>query len=312
MLRQIRTQRAIPRLRLSHSPHLATVVDLSKEDYREALKRIDIEGFSRYPQPSQHIISPSMESYLTSYGYLNSFESSSISSLIGLGALSALHTYPLTLSLAIEKILPSPVNDLSVLVLGARAESSLPPHWWRQTLIASYKLHRLHILFQGPHCATQGASLAHSSSHSSEQKVIVDWNHGGGCEQNRNVTLEWCSERGSFHTNPSAQKLLSSADIVVLFNPGYGHHYLKAEWRPTLAMLLRSKIPIVCTALSPHDLQRDRTALEKLKPLLDYKYLIEPQSNTFASLVADIDPKEPQEENKRIVCNQYMYAFQGE
>ena len=77
-------------------------------------------------------------------------------------------------------------------------------------------------------------------------------------------------------------------------------------------MLLRSKIPIVCTALSPHDLQRDRTALEKLKPLLDYKYLIEPQSNTFASLVADIDPKEPQEENKRIVCNQYMYAFQGE
>lgn len=49
-------------------------------------------------------------------------------------------TFPLTLAYGMRKIFSQPMSQVSVLLIGARAESTLPSIWWRETLIGCNKV----------------------------------------------------------------------------------------------------------------------------------------------------------------------------
>jgi hypothetical protein len=85
--------------------------------------------------------------------------------------------------------------------------------------------------------------------------------------------------------------LLSSWGGVVLFNPGIGHKALAASWRPTLDLLKAAPrpLPVLWTAHSEEDMERDRKALEAWAP----RWLTPPEANPFASRMRVMDPLEP-------------------
>lgn len=65
--------------------------------------------------------------------------------------ISSILTFPLSLSYGIQSILSNYNKDsrktLKVLILGARSESSLPIHWWKDSLYSSDKFQNLQIEF---------------------------------------------------------------------------------------------------------------------------------------------------------------------
>lgn len=76
-------------------------------------------------QPSKHIIASDITNYLLLRGYSSSEGPNSSAVRV----LSSIHTFPLSLSYGIRKIYQFPMTHLSVLMIGARSESSLPSQW---------------------------------------------------------------------------------------------------------------------------------------------------------------------------------------
>jgi hypothetical protein len=116
-----------------------------------------------------------------------------------------------------------------------------------------------------------------------------------------------------FHQDTSAISLLSSVDAIALFNPGFGHAYLQQSWAPTLKYLYTCKIPILCTALSQHDLDRELDWLHQLniEQSIQFEFVMRPLLNPFRSLRLAIDDKEKNETNRIIGTNQYVYIIKG-
>ena len=238
--------------------------------------------------PKQHILAKDMNEYLTICGYDTKHP-------ILFRSLSSLFTYPLTLSYGLQSMnLSTSTTTKNILILGARAESSLPASNWRHLLISSTILQQVNLYFQGPHIYPL-------------QHQCIDWNHDEIVKKISFMNLGKCL----FHSDEQAQALLPSLDLVVLFNPGFGHDYLKSSWNPSLSQLLQMKIPILATALSEYDLQRDINYLknENTAPI---RFLLEPTENPFRSHREAIDDKEQNTENRVIVTNAYVYTFKGE
>ena len=238
--------------------------------------------------PKQHIVAKDMLEYLTICGFDTKHP-------ILFRSLSSLFTYPLTLSYGLQSINMSTTSNVkNILILGARAESSLPARKWRHLLISSPSLNEVNLYFQGPHIYPL-------------QNQFVDWNYEDKSKKLSFFNLGKCL----FHSDEQAQALLPSLDLIVVFNPGFGHDFLKASWNPSLSQLLQSKIPILATALSEYDLQRDINFLknENTEPI---RFLLEPKENPFRSHRQAIDDKEQNPEHRVIVTNAYVYTFKGE
>lgn len=238
--------------------------------------------------PKQHIVAKDMLEYLTICGFDTKHP-------ILFRSLSSLFTYPLTLSYGLQSINMSTTSNVkNILILGARAESSLPARKWRHLLISSPSLNEVNLYFQGPHIYPL-------------QNQFVDWNYEDKSKKLSFFNLGKCL----FHSDVQAQALLPSLDLIVVFNPGFGHDFLKASWNPSLSQLLQSKIPILATALSEYDLQRDINFLknENTEPI---RFLLEPKENPFRSHRQAIDDKEQNPEHRVIVTNAYVYTFKGE
>ena len=238
--------------------------------------------------PKQHIIAKDMLEYLTVCGFDTKHP-------ILFRSLSSLFTYPLTLSYGLQSMnLSKSTNVKNILILGARAESSLPARKWRHLLISSPILNEVNLYFQGPHIYPL-------------QHQFVDWN----CEDSARKLSFFNLGKCLFHSDEQAQALLPSLDLIVVFNPGFGHDFLKPSWNPSLSQLIRSKIPILATALSEHDLQRDLNFLKNENPE-PIRFLLEPKENPFRSHRQAIDDKEQNPEHRVIVTNAHVYTFQGE
>ncbi|CAN0094638.1 unnamed protein product, partial [Sphacelaria rigidula] len=67
--------------------------------------------------------------------------------------LSHILTYPLTLAAGLEEAAASQQDRLSVVCIGARAEGSLPPTLWLETLIALPEVRHLDLYLLGPEVA---------------------------------------------------------------------------------------------------------------------------------------------------------------
>ena len=353
--------------------------------------------------------------------------------------LTAALTFPLTLVYGINKLFPpdhphppsastststsasttsSAANEgkiLKILIVGPRAEASLPGLWWREGLInlnSPAATLGLDIAMIGPGISTSTVAaeaafkarkssnklaeaistsmgIGSSSSSSSSSDVVVPKLHdkSTGPSASRSTgtssgTASCASQLGRvnvanvtiphpaashthtqtkaegvhgaqratviraevyhipnghtlLHQHSDSQALLNNSDIFVLYHPGLGHRSLRAGWKPTMQLLLNTGKPILCTAHSLSDLQRDESMIQNV--VLEMKYLsisktsidsdnissgskrggnsklqlqslIPAQLNPFASTRRTYDKDE--DEGARVVTtNQYMHAF---
>jgi len=92
------------------------------------------------------------------------------------------------------------------------------------------------------------------------------------------------------------KKIRNIWDGYVLFNPGIGHPNLKKDWVPTLKFLIETKKPILFTAHSKIDADRDSKVLEKILINDDEEdgdsndRIVEYKTNPYASRMKFVDP----------------------
>jgi hypothetical protein len=183
-------------------------------------------------------------------------------------------THPLTLAHYLNtEVGTSEMKSQHWCCVGARNESTLPHLYWKELLATLPRFSSLTLEFLGPEISPQGPhSLTHNDS---------------------TLHLLW-----------SEPKLLHQADLnpcwtgYVLFNPGIGHPHLKRGWEPSLEVLFRQETPVLFTAHSKLDANRDATVLnENLEMPIVYV------ENPFASRIQFKDPVS--EEQHLVSSNQY-------
>ena len=213
-----------------------------------------------------------------------------------IGLLSHPLTFQLTLARNWQTLCSSSSSSCSnvrLCCVGARAECTLPDEYWRELLIATLAtdvecndMRQFTIDFIGPDVPPELNS-----------KTIT---LGNGVDLSKSELMM------NFHSSflhEVVLKLLKSQqigtdqirnlwDAYVLFNPGLGHPHLTKQWKPTLKFLIRTGKPILFTAHSSIDAERDRLVLEQLL-LADhnnYNQTVEYQSNPYASRMEFVEP----------------------
>jgi hypothetical protein len=179
-------------------------------------------------RPKNHVLKSDLEGYLLERG-LQSPSATTVRSM------SSLLTFPLSLGYGLRRIFPQPTSsNLSVLVVGARSESSLPGLWWIETLISCEKIRDIHIGMIGP-------GLHHpEKEYVPPQPKVFEWKMGGGCDSGRDVLL-YHVEKGvnHLHNHEKCMELLRGADVFVCFNPGFGSKPLEKSWESTIRLMLQ-------------------------------------------------------------------------
>lgn len=151
-----------------------------------------------------------------------------------------------------------------VCIVGARAEATLPVHYWNEILLIENLKASLiwNLDFCGPDVLTTSSNVTLKHENNS---LMLQWTHSGYLHDIPNPKPEW--------------------DGFVLYNPGIGHDHLKEGWKPTLEYLLSTQKPVLLTAHSEHDARRDARLLQDMTgKSIDY------QPNAFASRITYEDP----------------------
>lgn len=227
--------------------------------------------------------------------------------------LSQLLTFPLTMANGIRSIFPFQddlvhMESLNVTVVGARAESSLPAHWWRHALFLNPPANKLSIRFVGPGIGVNtsfGRKFEHSCS----------WREAGsGQTFELHLRADVQKDATVLHQHSERDSILATTHVFVLYNPGIGSKTLRDSWAPTLELLLSARKPVLCTALSGTDLRNDIAALSDValkasdctEDLGDsFEMICEPQINAFSSSYVKLD-----EAGSPIASNHSFYVFQ--
>ena len=195
--------------------------------------------------------------------------------------LSAAMTFPLSLSYGVNRIFAKggPLGGMSefiemerrplrVLVVGARAESSLPALWWRETLLSCYNSG---VIGGGIEIGLMGPGLQAMKARDNKITFEMHPSRYLGDTQDTGVKGSAYHINGGqalLHEHPQHMQLLLQSDLFVLFKPGLGHAALREDWGNMIKLLCMSRKPVLCTAHSLKDLQRDKEFLEsKLSPI---------------------------------------------
>jgi hypothetical protein len=245
--------------------------------------------------------------------------------------LSSLYSFPLTLAHALNEVIVSdslhadaPVDkltELDILVVGARAESSLPLMWWSECLHACLPhIAGLSINMVGPQMQAPRPSK-HNNRVS--WKPLCD---GTTAEARYLKLIHSNGGQVPLDQHPHVKDILRQSDVFVLYNPGIGStEELKQSWRDTMILLLNTRKPLIMTAHSERDMERDLQYLDMLmSELLSDKntansdnnalgfiqVLVEPMMNPFVSGKRTFDDKEI-DACKVVAANQYVYAIHG-
>lgn len=170
-------------------------------------------------------------------------------------------THTLSAPLTIARFLTNLVEGRhiqSIAIVGARAESSLPLVYWQELLYVTTDLHSLHFF---------GIEL---TRHPDQQLVH------GDCS----LQLVWHAP-GAYHTHQDRLHV----DTYVLLNPGLGHPHLRDSWTPTLQCIRNQNVPVLTTAHSIVDAERDASVWSSL-----YETQVQYSENPHASRIQYQDP----------------------
>jgi hypothetical protein len=207
-------------------------------------------------------------------------------------------TYPLTLGNSIPALFfdDQSKETIRICCIGARAEASLPHDYWREMLIMaslSHSCRHWHIDFVGPdvpqNLPPQTIHLSFDTSAASHNEKDQD----GDSSTHSSLTMRFF-RAPTFHElveSPNNTLHMNDWDGFVLFNPGLGHANLEDGWKDTLDLLFfHAKKPLLLTAHSVLDAQRDTTVLlQKYVDSFDKTHL-HYSTNPFASRMEYVDP----------------------
>lgn len=192
-------------------------------------------------------------------------------------ALSAALTFPLTCAHAWARLFPLANARITKLcIVGARAEASLPVVFWGELGVLTQS--GLELQLVGP--AAKARPQEHEAGPHRVSTVLP--------------VAPMC-----YHQTPVGRALLRAAregegltdlpglpDAYVLFNPGLGEPGWEKAWRPTVDALKASNKPLLLTALSRADADRDAAfwaATGSTTSRLEY------EPNPWSSLVPGAD-----------------------
>ena len=196
-------------------------------------------------------------------------------------------TYPLTIARHAAAL--GLGETATVAVVGARGEASLPSSGWAEMLLAAPDVRRWRLHFVGP-------------------EVRPDRRGAGGVVARRGPrSLAITAAKSMVATVADLRRPADddddvsdgAPDAVVLFNPGYGHHSLKAGWTAALDAVAASRAPALFTAHSAADLDRDLAALDARGR--GHAFLAAPALNPFRSRKVLADP----EDRSHLTCANY-------
>lgn len=138
-----------------------------------------------------------------------------------------------------------PGRGLNLVVLGARAEATLPPSAWLELAHALAAEHRGGITLRmvGPSVDPQLAM-------------------GGSQDAWRAEGMRVSLHRGLYHelvdANAEHAPRIGRPDAFVLFHPGLAHNGWQVGWRRTIERILDSNVPALFTGFSPADSHANR------------------------------------------------------
>jgi len=197
-------------------------------------------------------------------------------------------------------------------ILGARAEASLPSAWWKELLCL--RRGHLHLHMIGPElpraAAKEGvaAGAAGVAAAAAAEHVVLDaerelwlYKHHGLYHE---LASDVSSSLAASQPPPVAAAAAAPAAAVVLYNPGWGHPALSAAWAPTLVKLQAQKKPVLWTAHSQEDRDRDLALLGMQDQRVEW--LVGPERNPFASRKRLVDPLDAQHV---LAANAYAGVF---
>ncbi|KAL3758999.1 hypothetical protein ACHAWU_008608 [Discostella pseudostelligera] len=229
-----------------------------------------------------------------------------------IGLLSHPLTFPLTLGRHVRALsrhlddVADDVDDLSKMnrhlrlcCVGARAECTLPDDYWREFLISLFSSHQssndLHS-DESFRCTIDFVGPDVPRNLKSRTLTIHDKDYQSPMQNANNKLVYYLTM--NYYTSFLHEVLLDSRmdtvqplfwDGFVLFNPGFGHPNLQNQWRSTLQFLLGTNKPILVTAHSTVDAERDSEILAKLT--FDTEcHLGQYNENPFASRMYFVDP----------------------
>lgn len=261
--------------------------------------------------------------------------------------LSHILTYPLTLAAGLKKAaaLKETATDgihLSVACIGARAEGSLPPSLWLETLIALPGVELLDLHLLGPEVVlplrlptAPGSSPGKGFGAGNGSTARMNLNVSG----NKSLQVTWTRATvgatprepegaGSSAVDTAAgsraraeeamEETIRKADAFVLFNPGLGHPHLRQGWKSAAERLIISGLPIVVTCHSSKDLARDYAEIDAIgQRCLGVEWAkgrgahILPRENAFRSLRQTEDPLGEPGEARLVSPNWGMIILMG-
>ncbi|CAN6639844.1 protein Mss51p, mitochondrial [Trichomonascus vanleenenianus] len=181
-------------------------------------------------------------------------------------------------------------------ILGARAESQLPPHVWKQL---SFLLPdtQFEIVFIGPEAYYDRAKRHYVTS----QKKIFE---------RFDSQLSFSYYTDYFHVLNEAQDFMPYdpyLDAFFLFHPGLGAPEAMDQWEKTIPGLLESKCPVFVTGFHKADSQRDwEWVHSKFGDKMDV--LLEPTENRFGSTKWELNDLYPAEVYQ---FNQQVFGIRG-
>jgi hypothetical protein len=183
-----------------------------------------------------------------------------------LTALSAALTFPLTIAHAWT----SKSSTLRLCVVGARAEAVLPAHAWSELSLLT-GARRIELECGGPAVPAAAGPPRRWASTDGEQQLQVslaaaDLFHRTGLgrvllerrKRSRQQTRGGGAGRGTVEgLGATKEESLELPDAFVLFNPGLGEPGWERAWGPTMRALEEAGRPVMMTALSEEDAERD-------------------------------------------------------
>jgi hypothetical protein len=159
--------------------------------------------------------------------------------------------------------------------VGARAESTLPYHYWKEMLflLSNHDNHQHHVAmdFCGPEVHPK---IPNNRIELDGSALSLRWFHRGLFHELQPTTKQ-----------QQQQQQQPDWDAYILLNPGVGHDNLRKDWKPTLVQLLSSEKPLLLTAHSEKDATRDAQLLAQ-----EYQLSVDYQINPFRSRIIYPDP----------------------